>query len=631
MPTLDRTGRVTANFPTDTQAEAWVDAQIDRLDQGLEPERPAPRRRGRPSATDTAARDAAVRRAGVSLLEEIGRKWHKERYLALEYANADRSDDVLDDLELHIFPAFEGLLGCDVEAGRARVIDWVRVMAGKQPVDASFTYRPPRAHHYATTSVTNYLWLLTAILDYARGLGNDVPRYTAGVRALKPAGKTKRRPVFISIERTVAVARGLHVIHQVALWLLRIAGLRISEAYGLRVASFIVDEDGAGYLAVEAQGGKTFLVRDDDGRVHRVRHKEEGKTAAAYRLVALAPQLTELLQVVVAAFHTRPDGTIDMRARLIPGIRAEDGGQEGFRSALAKAAAVTGAPDDPDAYSVIPHALRKGFATDLGWDEEVSDLLARRLMGHVAGSDVFSLVYCLDTRLRQHLAAGARAMAERIEEAGADSLMVRTMLRPCYGIQVDAERLARADAVLEEAGWQMRRDGGLVDVAEAAAILGRAESTTRRLMGKWIPAVKGERGEWLASLDEVLAFRARFGGFELLCDVADRAGLEYIQAYQMMGRLGIHPPKDAHSGMLLLSDKDARRIVEEVERLAVLRARAMPVTEAAAELGVAVSTARLYIKRGLLVEEEETDPRGTSYVKRASVEEEKAARRGFRR
>ena len=631
VPTLDRSGRVTASFETETAAKVWAGAQVARLARGEEPERPAPRRRGRPGAADKARRAGAAGAASVPSLRALGQRWHAERYVALERADAGRAADVMADLELHVFPAFEDLLGCDVEAGRARVIDWVRVMAGKQPMDPSFAYRPPRAHRYARQTVANLVWLLTEILDHARELGHEVPRYTAGVRALEPAGRPRRKAVFVPIEGTLEVARHLHVVHQVVLWLLRIGGLRISEAYGLLVANFVVDEDGAGFLAVEAQGGKTFFVRDDEGTVRRVRRKEEGKTDAAYRLVALAPPLTALLQVVVAAFHTRPDGTIDMGARLVPGIRAEDGGQEGFRSALAKAAAATGAPDDPDAYSLVPHALRKGFATDLGWDPDVSDLLARRLMGHVGGSDVFALVYCLDTRLRQHLAAGARAMAERIAEAGADSLMVPTTLRPVYGTQVDPGRLARADAVLEEAGWQVVRDGGLVDVAEAAAMLGRAESSTRRLMGTAIPAVKGERGEWLASLDDVLAFRERCSGYELLADVAEAAGLTYHQAYQLMGRLGIEPGKDARSRTLLLTDKDARRIAEEVERLAALRARAMPITEAAAELGVAVTTARSYIRLGLLVADDESDPRGTSYVTLASVEAERAARRGFRR
>ncbi len=623
--------RMSARFTTEADAWAWTADQVKRLRQGLEPERSAGRRRGRPARVERGARVGATRRGDAVSLAAIGRRWHAERYQALEYAGADRAADVLADLEMHVFPAFEDLLGSDVEAGRARVIDWVRVMAGKKPVDPLFTYRPPRAHSYAKQTVTNYLWLLTQVLDYARELGHEVPRYTAGVRALNPAGRTKRKAVFVSVARALAVAGHLHVVHQVVLWLLRIAGLRISEAYGLLVANFFVDEDGAGYLAVENQGGKWFSVRDDEGGIHRVRHKEEGKTDAAYRLVALAPPLTELLQVVVGAFHTPPDGTIDMGARLVPGIRAEDGGQEGFRSALARAAALTGAPDDPDAYSIVPHELRKGFATDLGWDADVSDLVARRFMGHVAGSDVFSLVYCLDTRLRDHLAPGARAMAARVEEAGVDSLMVPTTLRPTYGKNVDATRVALADAVLEEAGWQVRRSEGLLEVAEVAAVLGRAESTTRRLMRRWIPAVKGERGEWLAELDDVLAFRARLDGHELLADVAEATGLTYHLAYQLMGRLGIEPAKDARTRTLLLTDKDARRIAEEAERLSALRTRAMPVAEAAAALGVAVSTARLYIRRGLLVEVDETDARGTRYVTRASVEVEKAARKAWRR
>jgi hypothetical protein len=40
VPTLDRKSRVVANFPTDTHAQAWVVAQIDRLARGPEPEPP---------------------------------------------------------------------------------------------------------------------------------------------------------------------------------------------------------------------------------------------------------------------------------------------------------------------------------------------------------------------------------------------------------------------------------------------------------------------------------------------------------------------------------------------------------------------------------------------------------------
>ncbi len=63
-----------------------------------------------------------MREAAVPSLEAIGRRWHAERYVALVYADAGRTADVMGDLELPVFSAFEGLLGRDVEAGRARTV-----------------------------------------------------------------------------------------------------------------------------------------------------------------------------------------------------------------------------------------------------------------------------------------------------------------------------------------------------------------------------------------------------------------------------------------------------------------------------------------------------------------------------
>lgn len=629
MPTFDRSGRVTASFDAETEAQTWVGAQVVRLAQGLEPERPAQRRRGRPSATDKARRAAGARTASAPSLEAIGRAWHARHYELLEKADAERSRDALRNLELHVFTMFDDLLAYDEQEGNARVIAWARVMAGKPAGLDGFSFKADRT--YMRTTVTGYLWLLGQVLDHARALGHAVPDYMRDVRAFDPVGSKKRPAVYVSIARTRQVAAQLHVIHQVIRWLLRLGGLRISEAHGLQVANFFEDAEGDGFLAVEAQGGRRFFERDPDGRVHAVGRKEQGKTDAAYRLVALPRQLTVMLVKVIEAFHTAPNGAIDMTARLVPPIRAEEGGQAGFRNALKKAARATGESDDPDAY-VVPHGLRKGYGTDLAWDEAVSALVERRLMGHRAGTDVFDLVYTLDSRLKRHLAPGARSMeAQADTELAGETLIAPTTLRPSYAKCAVSERLARVDAALEEAGWQVREGEGLVTVAEAAAILGRAESTTRRLMGTWIPAVKGKRGEWLASLDDVLAFRERFKGYELLCEVAEAARVTYHQAYQVMGRLGIEPAMDRYSRTLLLTDKDARRIVEEAERLAALRARAMPVAEAATELGVAVSTARLYIRRGILAEDDETDARGTRYVTRASVEAEKGARTGWRR
>jgi hypothetical protein len=47
------------------------------------------------------------------------------------------------------------------------------------------------------------------------------------------AASPDRRPV--SLSRCADIAGRLHAVHQVALWLMRVLGLRISEASGLQV------------------------------------------------------------------------------------------------------------------------------------------------------------------------------------------------------------------------------------------------------------------------------------------------------------------------------------------------------------------------------------------------------------
>lgn len=620
--------RLECSFANEPEAQAWIDAQIERLQDGL-PAEPAPRSaRSRRVVARHAAPQSPAGSNAMPSLEELGRLWHHERYEELEKAGADRSHEVLRDLEKHVFPAFEGLLGCGLREGRALVKDWLRAMSGREPTTPDSRFRPVAAP-YARGTASGFLWLLTEILEHGRTLGYDIPAFTAGknICALDPAGKKVRRAPLVPITTTVAIAAHLHVVHQSVLFLLRFAGLRISEAYGLLVASFVLDDDGDGYLVTEAQGGRPFRERDDNGDFQVVHRKQSGKTDSAYRLISLPAQLTGLIQTVVAAYHTRSDGTIDLGARLVPPIRSRAGGQDGFRSALAAAARAVGVSEDADDY-VIPHDLRKAFATDLAWDDTVSGLLARRVMGHRAGRDVFDLVYTLDSRLKAHLRPAAAALEAEIAET-AEALTVPTALRPLYGRDQDAEQLAYIDATLEEAGWQVRDRGGLIGTAEAARHLGMAETATRRLFGDVIPAVKGPTG-WRVALDDVLAFRDRLAGHRVLPDVAQEAGVDYHTAYRTLRRLGIEPTKDAHSRTMLLTDADADAVLAELARLVELKSRSLSVAEAAARLRTSHSTVHKWARDGRLAYDTEVDAAGARYVTRSSVDAE-LARRGPRR
>jgi len=410
--------RLECSFLTKAEAWSWIDEQLGRRSEGLEPEKP---RRDAPLAEPNDTRPSpaegtpetgvargqaspvlAMRRSGpLPPLDVLAWAWHHEYYEELENAGPDRAADARRNLELHVLPAFPALLSCEVATGRNLVKDWLRVLSGRRPHTPGSPFAPGSTT-YGRQTANGYLWLLRQVLAYGRALGCDVPHYAEGrgIHALHPVGRAKRRRApLVSVEAAAAIAGQLHVIHQTVLWLLRLGGLRISESYGLCVANFFLDPDGDGFLVAQAQGGRPFRERADDGQVTMTNRKESGKTDSAYRLIALPAPMTALLCRVIEVFHTASDGSIDPLARLVPVIRAEGGGQGGFRDALRAAAAVVGGPDDEDAY-VVPHDLRKSFATDLAWSAEVSGLVARRTMGHRAGGDVFDLVYTLDSRLK---------------------------------------------------------------------------------------------------------------------------------------------------------------------------------------------------------------------------------------
>jgi transposase-like protein len=250
-------------------------------------------------------------------------------------------------------------------------------------------------------------------------------------------------------------------------------------------------------------------------------------------------------------------------------------------------------------------------------------------MGHRAGTDVFALVYTLDSRLKEHLAPVAREGENKITESGIAGLMVPTGMRPSYGSDLDQERLLATDAVLEATGWQVREYEDLVDVKEAAVILGMAENSTRRLFGKMFPCVETPRGR-CATHDDVFAYRQRWDGYHQLPDVAATAGVEYHPAYRVMQRLGIEPKLDDYSRSFMLSGEEAERIIAEVARLHRLHERSMTVAATCARLGAAHSSIHKWVKEGRLAYDEETDGKGTHFITRASVEAEAVRRRNRR-
>jgi hypothetical protein len=195
--------------------------------------------------------------------------------------------------------------------------------------------------------VADALWILRRILAFARANGLFPPGFdpTEGLEAPLPdaAAARSRKPTSqprpLTLVECARIASHLHAVHQLAFWLERIMGLRISEAFRLLVGD-VVDLGEYGMLAVQGQGGRTFQVRDDSGAIVSVARGTAAKTAAGSRVLVVPTKMMELLHVAIEAFHADPDtGEIDPTARLVPGImNPSRGGQLGYQTSLTDAA-----------------------------------------------------------------------------------------------------------------------------------------------------------------------------------------------------------------------------------------------------------------------------------------------------
>lgn len=127
------------------------------------------------------------------------------------------------------------------------------------------------APSYARDNVNGMLWIISEVLLYAHTMGAPVPvvaskggvkpAITNGVTAMSPRKRPKRKARLVSFVEARTLAAEMHVIHQLVLWLTRVAGLRIGEAYGLLVSSFVFDGEWDDLL-IDAMGGRTNLSRD---------------------------------------------------------------------------------------------------------------------------------------------------------------------------------------------------------------------------------------------------------------------------------------------------------------------------------------------------------------------------------
>lgn len=485
--------------------------------------------------------------------------------------------------------------------------------------------------------VADALWVLRQVLAFARANGRFPAGFdpTEGLEAPAPdpaAARTRApraQPRPLTLPECARVAAHLHPVHQTVFWLQRIMGLRISEAYGILVSD-VVDLGGNGMLAVQGQGGRTFNVRDDHGKIVAVPHKQTTKTAAGSRVLVVPEKMMELFRVVIEAFHTDPDtGEVDASARLVPGIHVVDrAGQAGYIGALEESTAAEGLGTAALGFRVSSHLLRKSLATDLAWEAGIEDPIRRRFMGHRAGDDVFGRIYTLDHPEVAPLVKVAAMLDDKIATSIATLLIPTT--RTIYWGRANplAARDEHVKVVLGAAGWLV--DPGdpndpLCDAQRVADELGIAVMTARRWMADGIVAstvFPDQRGvpRRFARLSAVWTCRDRLAERVLLPDLAEQLGLRYHELYNMVRRLDLHLDLYPGTREYQVTSDAAAALSAEHNRVRDLHRRSMKLAAAARQLKVVISTAGLLVRQGDLDLDPDTDSSGAKFVTRASVE-----------
>jgi integrase len=496
--------------------------------------------------------------------------------------------------------------------------------------------------------VADALWILRRVLAFARANGLFPPGFdpTEGLEAPLPdasAGRNARatgQPRPLTLAECTRIASHLHAVHQLAFWLQRIMGLRISEAFGLLVGD-LVDLGEYGMLAIQGQGGRTFQVRDDTGAIVAVHRKSTVKTAAGSRVLVVPTTMMDLLRVAIEAFHADLDtGAIDPAGRLVPGIKEpQRGGQLGYHSALADATNAEELGSEDLGFRVSSHLLRKSLATDLAWSAGIEDSVRRRFMGHRAGDDVFGRVYTLDHPDVAPLTKVAAMLDEQIR--GQISTLCTPTTKTVHWGSANpiAARSDHVVSVLADAGWQVEpgdADDPLCDAKRVARELGIAATTARRWMTNGaIPSVVLPDGGGVprrySKLSAVWAHRDMLAGIIRLSDLAEELGVRYDEIYRSARHLGLGIDQHPTSKEFSLGDEQADALRAEHARVRALHRRSIKLPTAARQLNLSFSTVRLLAESGKLELETESDTSGARFVTRASVDAHWLARSGATR
>ncbi|MFD2090458.1 tyrosine-type recombinase/integrase [Blastococcus deserti] len=466
--------------------------------------------------------------------------------------------------------------------------------------EADLLIGPDEPHGLAATTQTTVLRTLRTIIDHARDLGADVRGTFDKVTAIEPLPHQRLRPPsqpprFVPLAELTALGRHLAPVFQLALWLMRMAGLRIGEAYGLSVGD-ITERGGRMWLAVTSQGGQNSLVRSEDGQLRWATSKPDTKTRR-HRTVPMPAQLADLVREVIRVFHTDADtGEVNTAARLIPGIGSDDtGGISALYSALEVAFAALRA-EGHDVVAFNPHDLRYSVVTALA-NAGVDKRLRRWYLGHHSPQDVHEgydlgpqgdeLVPVADvlTALAAEQAPGdLRVPTSKAEQWGSGTRRAATahLLRAELLASGWLRPLPRVELPGVEASEDPAGDPP-VSAADVARLAGIEPQTARKLLRTGVitgahQRLWGNRMVWYTHRSHLDAYLARSAA--TVDSLAVRLGYSYHQTWTLLVHLGVLDPDRAKGGAIRLTAAAITAVDAEVARREEAAGRVMLLDEA---------------------------------------------------
>lgn len=515
---------------------------------------------------------------------------------------------------------------------------------------------------YSTKYASDIAWALRRITEFACAKGYITTDPARDLRVVPPTKKHMRRKPNVEEERPLELAEckqafsHLHIHHQLAGWLGRLLGLRISEAFGLHLSD-ITEQNGVMVVSVRRQGGKSFLAEDpNSGEEVRVSTKSMTKTAAGRRDLVVTEPLAELIRSYIKAFHGEVGtGQTGEDSRLIVPLRADSkAGQGSYRTALKRALQEEGLDFASVGFHASSHFLRKSLSTDLAFGNAFNEVVRSLYMGHRpkahdGGADVTMNRYTLRPNMFAEYRKVAEFMAAKVA-TDIGQLIAPTSLVALSSpsLRLDDDRKDWVRSVFTDAGYIADVDdlGQLCSISEARQVF----HVSRTVISGWIrrgllDTVKTtDRHGKVCRLIPMASINRRLEDLGLefaeatapgqpgsVTAIADAAGVPADTVARAVRRLGVEFHTDPTTLAPLLSDGDVELVNAEIARLARIDERSMRIRDAGQALGLTYSGAKWLHSQGHLEDDPETTPDDGVFVLRASVEREIGRRASKRR